>query len=926
MDSFLIDYLKSGKAWVLVGSGPSIEKGYPTWKQLATHALETVRTEGSHENIKEIESAVKRSDFPKVFERSGEILGGPRLRQCLQDILKESRVGNSIYELIVKWPVPVYLTTNFDDEIKDHLVKIGESYITYQNSEDHLSYLVPDFKGAIVKLHGDLRSDSGLILTTKQYNAISKEASWQYWRTKMTSIFQMNRLVVIGHSLTDQNIRHVLEAAKRGSGVQQPICWIAPDVSPDVATEFLEKYRIRIIPYNNKDGGHKNLYRLIESISDFIPSRTVIHISEQIDKVCRSPLGNTAAAPGFFIFSKLSMENNFEQKRIDIMIAAIQSILPKLKAMGEFTLDNVLQLLGWPVDYKIDATFKEVICEKCLEDNLLILKGDKFEVRDHAETVSNENRKHFEHMRERFKGSLTLRLRRDFPALLPADISLLASDIESSLIGYFKESGLSLATTLFFSGKPKRTSPIPSSIVKFITESSARYNDLLKRQAFCKVAIDAFVRAESAERDYLGRVSQGFFAFHQLGVFGDAAIERLREVQNTVWLVDSSVQIPLLALAAPTNEVFSQSISRLNDIGLRLFTTERLFDEAYHHLLFAVNVIKNGGPSSPSVIAAATGQAPFRKSNQFLEGFIRWQEVGNPCDWHDYMYSIFENRNPGEADVKNAIRNKGIEVIPLKDWPGFSQTDYPIVDEYTKKIATIIENNMITVTQDLDQMADPYKKARPEAEAFLVVKNEKKGNYYILSKQGTNSPSWFISSTSILNLIEPGLRITWQPEAFLRFASTIAPASDEKSSDQAFEILLWGIAQSGLNIIDESIIERVFGGIIEQARLNVTQQQKLYQETIQNKYCESPEEIMGRIRPTYRPLAAVQIANEMAQNEADRRIIAENLAAKESQRAKRAEEQLKKVEAFRKKMESKSQKGKRKARKQKAKSDKNKRG
>lgn len=56
--------------------------------------------------------------------------------------------------------------------------------------------------------------------------------------TKIPSAFQMNRVVIVGHSLSDQNFRHVLEAAKRGTSVQQPVYWIAPDVTVDQARKW----------------------------------------------------------------------------------------------------------------------------------------------------------------------------------------------------------------------------------------------------------------------------------------------------------------------------------------------------------------------------------------------------------------------------------------------------------------------------------------------------------------------------------------------------------------------------------------------------------------------------------------------------------------------------------------------------------------
>jgi len=38
--------------------------------------------------------------------------------------------------------------------------------------------------------------------------------------------------------LYDPHIRHVLEAAKKGAGVVQPVCWIAPDVEPKIVRDI----------------------------------------------------------------------------------------------------------------------------------------------------------------------------------------------------------------------------------------------------------------------------------------------------------------------------------------------------------------------------------------------------------------------------------------------------------------------------------------------------------------------------------------------------------------------------------------------------------------------------------------------------------------------------------------------------------------
>jgi hypothetical protein len=154
------------------------------------------------------------------------------------------------------------------------LARIGQAFVELSNSEDHLAHLDPDASGLIVHLHGDLRSDVGLVLTSAHYRAAESSAAWDYWRQKLAPIFQMNRVIVIGQSLTDANIRAILSAAKKGSGVTRPVCWIAPDVRPHDARRYLEDYRIRVVSYDNRGGDHRNLRALVDTISMFVPPRT----------------------------------------------------------------------------------------------------------------------------------------------------------------------------------------------------------------------------------------------------------------------------------------------------------------------------------------------------------------------------------------------------------------------------------------------------------------------------------------------------------------------------------------------------------------------------------------------------------------------------------------------------------------------------
>jgi len=198
-----------------------------------------------------------------------------------------------------------------------------------------------------------------------------------------------------------------------------------------------------------------------------------------------------------------------------------------------------------------------------------------------------------------------------------------------------------------------------------------------------------------------------------------------------------------------------------------------------------------------------------------------------------------------------------------------------------------------------------YKKAKPEAEAILIVKNEREGKYNILDPSPSSSQAWFVSHTSILNFVDPGLRITWKPEAFLSFASTLSPTSDHRLAEQAFDTLLWGIAQSGISLLPEETIENVFGGVIDQAELNVVDQRQIYADTLASKYGTPVDSLLGMTDPLNKPLLAIQLANEMAQKQTKRFKAAQETNATLQRELLVKERELKRVDRYRKKLAKK---------------------
>jgi len=390
-------------------------------------------------------------------------------------------------------------------------------------------------------------------------------------------------------------------------------------------------------------------------------------------------------------------------------------------------------------------------------------------------------------------------------------------------------------------------------------------------------------------------------------------LERLRHARDTVWLVDSSAQIPAMALASAANAAFNRAFQRLRQLGIRLFTTESLFEETQEHLWFANRIINANGPDSPNVMAAARGDTPYRKANVFLEGFIKWRAAGNPGDWDQYLIAVTGRASIEAEAVRDGLRRVGVETIAFRDWPGFTPEDYAEAQSLTERIVATYAHGI----PDRAEHEELYQKAKPEAEALTIIVNEREGKYHMLTTAARSSPAWFISQTAILNTLRPGTKITWQPEAFLRFASTLAPTSDQEAADRAFETLVWGLAQSGMTVLDDRVASAVFGGVIDQAKLTIVEQHAAYEQSLSRKYGEPIESVLERVPRLQQPLAALQLANERAEAESSLRSAAQAIANEAVKRAGTLETELEEVQRFKRKMEEKkteAQRRKRKAR------------
>lgn len=213
----LLTYLNSGKCFALIGSGLSTALNYPSWNQLAKNAIQSLPKD--HTVQDELTDLINKKDYPEVFERViAEVGDISQVIEHLRVSFKpHSNSTSDAYKIICQWPIRCYLTTNYDDEISRHLSLKDHHFTTLNNNQSEISQITADSQRRIVKLHGDLSTPDDIVLTTTQYTQFETGGERQYFRNKLISIFNMVPMVVIGHSMTDPDLKLILKLVKESS-------------------------------------------------------------------------------------------------------------------------------------------------------------------------------------------------------------------------------------------------------------------------------------------------------------------------------------------------------------------------------------------------------------------------------------------------------------------------------------------------------------------------------------------------------------------------------------------------------------------------------------------------------------------------------------------------------------------------------------
>jgi hypothetical protein len=376
-----------------------------------------------------------------------------------------------------------------------------------------------------VKLHGDLDSPNDIVLTTSQYTAFETGGVRTYFRSKLTSIFQMVPVVVVGHSMSDRDLRLVLQFAKESASPDKPTYVIVADAfEPDI-TKFYREYNIHLLSYPNPDKTHANLLYLLKLIDRFVIPRT----AGQKPPLDFPDSKEVETGVSLYVYSALGYgnESSLLQRAIRPQVLANA---PKAKPLPISDIKARLRPEALRTFDRLDGEMAGA-ATALVSDGLIASSAQGIILSPAGIQRLDEIRKKREVDEDQFFGALRARLLS--LGTLP-EIDPLLTSFKNALLGVFRKRGLATAEMLF-RANPYQPPDMPE-LFESLFPPAAHLQNYGLRTEYCNAVMDILTKPTTEQRRYLSNLAQGFFAYHMFGLDPTGQEARKRLIQDTLWV------------------------------------------------------------------------------------------------------------------------------------------------------------------------------------------------------------------------------------------------------------------------------------------------------------------------------------------------------------------------------------------------------
>ncbi len=847
-DSDLIRKINSGRCFALVGAGASAEMGFPSWKKLAIDVRDRVMKLTRDADRETYERFFANNQFPEVFRQSEIDLGG---REPLVTLVRELLASSSptgrgaVYNHLAKWPFACYLTTNYDDELSNALSNAGQHFKIVHNTATDLSLLRDGVSHVIFKLHSDLDHPEQLVLTSRDYDQITTSDKGAHFRDKLRQAFEMFDVLIVGHSMTDPDMQLVLATAKHTAGPLHPIYMIVADATQGEAREYREQYNIHLLTYENTDGSHAQLRRTLAVADHFIsPRHETTQATHCIDEE------EIQAATSLFIYRRLRSLVATEpvDDLLGPLLLGILSLADAPITCQQIASQRAIATLaaGHGFQTAITATLGHLVV-----GGYAAKQGESFSITSTGREIASIASQQRQLEEEQALGQFELDFKQRCSAAIAADFAVAKSALRGALVSSFRRRGLAMANVIV-AGQSLGSNEL-HNLFRDISQHAATFTDFDQRAAFIEAAYRFLVQPNEPQKRYLAAVSQGYFLYHLAGLDPTCAKIRREIFDRTCWFLDASVLIPFLAIGSHNHVYATDLFNRLRSVRAQLFTTQRLFKEAWRHLEWALAFVKRCGVDSPEFMAAAMFREGY-KQNLFIDGYVRLAADGSAGTFADYVEKVLGTDITQEQFLRKCDA-AGVTALRIDELEGFSQYDWGDIEELKGDLAQ--ERTSRGTYRGQFQV-------ETEAEVLVLIRKLRAGDYKLPGPVSTLDRVYFVSQSRALDQVCRGQdMITWTPEAVYRYVSSLS--GDAVEPELLQQCMLHEYFFAGVSFIDRARYVKFFGPSINQAKLAYSEQRDKYLAETEQRYRTTQfDEAFERIPDLEKPFFVAQMGWQLA--------------------------------------------------------------
>lgn len=864
----LAKMINSGHCWAVVGSGASCDLGIASWPELARRVVGVVEHEGSSPELATYEDLLQRGEYPLLFSLAEADLGGVgKLCEVVGSQLIAARQRGEFYRHLAEWPFACYLTTNFDPYLKNHLDDTGIGFTVIGNTADEFRKIRADSTGLVVHLHGTTEDPENIVLTSKQYVAFRSAPERQYFRRKLESIFEMHDVVIVGYSLSDPDISLILERARNFASPSHPIYMIAAGMGHRQAEELYETRNVRVISYPNEAGDHRALSRYLLPLANrYIAPRV------RGEPPARPDAATTdEGAVSLYIYSRGQLMDPTCDAVDNALQALVLRTLAKSTSMRCEGLEELTEKMPLPaVPEETRLRIRKAV--ESLQVKRLLATGPRggIELTAVGKEAVEDQQAAAEVLRQQVREQMVLDFRTEFPESGDEESSRFADAALRGLDGALRRRGLTIAARTL--GEQTGALHNGLDVLMYLREASNELETFEHRAYFIAYLSDSIARPTDVFKQYLARQSQGYFAFHILGMHAGAALLRREWLEETVWILDSNVILPLLAADSFEHTSAVDLFERIQTLALTVFTTEKLLDEVLDHARWAVGCVDKYGAQSLEFMMIALLRGDY-KQNLFIDGYIQAASADPALSFESYMSDAFEmEEGSGFVEAaKGLLGRHNVRTVRFSEWGGFRAIDWGEKPHWTDLIRADRE--------DRRTYKNPSQ-CEAEAEVVILLKGERAGTLGEL-KPGVPSRAYFVTNSGVLRRVSPDTDcLVWSPEALYRYL-LLFPTTVAWSDDALFEMIRSDLYLSGVAVIDTGKYTRFFNPQITESNLRMKQAREIFQQG-EAAYLEHYTQFYDESVPELeKPFYSLQVAWDTAQREkarADRVAIAAPLS------------------------------------------------